>query len=425
MSTLDLLDDSFPHGTPDGYRLGCRTAACPALIPCRTVHTRYAGDYTFAKLIDGGMALSEILEHDAAAREGIRQRDKIAAREDRRVAAQLPPARKPKPARQPAGTPKPAHTPKVAPPAPAVPVPTPAAPRRQHPGYDWIARARQRITRLPADDRVQYAREVDRYQAELDLHVDELGRWNKTRRTLRVQLTEAAATLKTATIAAGTGLSVGGVIEDALRRATGQHQAAAAACDAADQQRPAEPAKPHLPRTSPKAPRAHRPRQLQPHGTNACRAHGCDRPECIEAARVYHREWMERRKEQQIPLEHHGSAYGYQLGCKDRHKCPAEVSCADASLAEERRRRREAGIPEQAPRIPAEPVRQHVRQLMAAGMTVLGIAEQAEVSKTGVKILLYGRSGARKGELPREVEAEKAKRILALQPTADRYALLA
>ena len=54
MSTLDLLDDSFPHGTPDGYRRGCRTAACPALIPCRTVHTRYAGDFSFAKLIDAG-----------------------------------------------------------------------------------------------------------------------------------------------------------------------------------------------------------------------------------------------------------------------------------------------------------------------------------------------------------------------------------
>ena len=38
------------------------------------------------------------------------------------------------------------------------------------------------------------------------------------------------------------------------------------------------------------------------------------------------------------------------------------------------------------------------------------------MSKTGVKILLYGRSGARKGELPREIEETKAQRILALQP---------
>ena len=53
---------------------------------------------------------------------------------------------------------------------------------------------------------------------------------------------------------------------------------------------------------------------------------------------------------------------------------------------------------------------------MASGMTVVKIAKSANVSKTGVKILLYGRSGARKGELPREIEEEKAQRILALQP---------
>mgnify|MGYP004279473825 FL=1 len=169
---------------------------------------------------------------------------------------------------------------------------------------------------------------------------------------------------------------------------------------------------------TPRAPRVSRPRQLQPHGTNACRARGCDRPECIEAGREYHRQWMANRKEQSIPAEHHGTAYGYQLGCKDRDQCPAEISCADASLTEERRRRREAGIAPQAPRVPADPVRRHVRQLMASGMTILEIADRAQASKTGVKVLLYGRSGARKGELPGEIEAAKAQRLLALQPTA-------
>ena len=76
-------------------------------------------------------------------------------------------------------------------------------------------------------------------------------------------------------------------------------------------------------------------------------------------------------------------------------------------------------------RLPAEPVREHVRQLMAGGMTVLGIAEKAGVSKTGVKILLYGRSGARKGELPREIEESKAQRILALQPASAALAISA
>ena len=90
MSTLDLLTDTFPHGTPDGYRLGCRTAACPAVLPCRTVHSRYCGDFTFAKLIDAGVPLPEILEREAAENEGIRQRDKIAAREERRAADPTP-----------------------------------------------------------------------------------------------------------------------------------------------------------------------------------------------------------------------------------------------------------------------------------------------------------------------------------------------
>jgi len=54
-----------------------------------------------------------------------------------------------------------------------------------------------------------------------------------------------------------------------------------------------------------------------------------------------------------------------------------------------------------------------------------GIAAAADVSKTGIKILLYGRSGARKGELPREVEETKAQRILALQPAGAALAISA
>jgi len=64
--------------------------------------------------------------------------------------------------------------------------------------------------------------------------------------------------------------------------------------------------------------------------------------------------------------------------------------------------------------VPAEPVRQHVRELMAAGLSVLTIAERAGASKTGVKVLLYGRSGARKGEFPSSIEQTKAERLLAL-----------
>jgi hypothetical protein len=416
MSTLDLLTGTFPHGTPDGYRLGCRTAACPAVLPCRTVHSRYCGDFTFAKLIDAGVPLPEILERDAAAKEGIRQRDKIAAREERRAAAH-PKAARPR-ARAVAKT-----TPPRATTAPQRQTP-PARPQRPHPGYKWLTQAIEAIAQLPADLQTRRREDLAQYRSELDRHVGELEQWRQRRAAAREQLTAAAATLKTATIASGTGLSVGGVIVNALNAATNQHRAATEALESIDQERPAAPAKPRSPRPR-RAPRVTQPRQLQPHGTNACRARGCDRPECIEAGREYHRRWMRERRAEGIPLEHHGTAYGYQLGCKDRETCPAEISCADASLAEERRRRREAGITEQAARVPAEPVREHVRQLMAGGMTVLGIAEKAGVSKTGVKILLYGRSGARKGELPREIEESKAQRILALQHTGAALAISA
>lgn len=52
---------------------------------------------------------------------------------------------------------------------------------------------------------------------------------------------------------------------------------------------------------------------------------------------------------------------------------------------------------------------------MNAGMSVLGIAETAGVSKSGVKTLLYGRTGPRAGEFPAHIEADKATRLLALE----------
>jgi len=404
MSTLDLLDDGFPHGTPEGFRAGCRTVACPAAIPCRTVYTRYNGDLSFARRLDGGMSLEAILEQDAERKARTRRDDRAAATADQRAeaAAALKPTTSSKPqppvARRPARA-KPGSRP------PAL-VEDPAR-ESAHAGYAWVAAARTRLEKLGEDARVQVDGDLNLYVEALDRYVDELERWRLQRGQLRAQLTAASARLRLAKIAAGTGLSVGGAIEKALARATEEHRAAAAAYDSA--RRPVEPERPRIPRR-PRKPRA--PRELQPHGTNACRARGCERPECIEAGQAYHREWMAQRKGQPIPAEYHGSAYGYQLGCKDRSACPAEISCADASLAEERRRRREAGIPEQAPRVPAGPVREHVRALMAAGMSVIGIAEDAGVSLSGVKTLLYGRSGARKGEMPSEIEAEKAQRIL-------------
>lgn len=424
-ATLDILDDAFPHGTPHGFASGCRGAGCPALISCRDVRTRYAGDWGFKRLIDARVSLEEILARDAAAREGIRERDRSAARAQRRAEAGAKPVRtrtarsagtKRSPSRRPATTtvevqlraalPTPAAAAVLA--AEAAPTTPPRPIDRSHPGYAWLATKRAQTTR--AVD-AEWTQRLDRYEQELDTFIHELEEWKTARTAHRRILRHAKAALVQAKTAESSGLSLNGAIASAVATTQSAFDSALSALEQHITSPPSPPTKPR-PR---RAPRISRPRQVQPHGTNACRARGCDRPECIEAGRKYHREWVAARKNQNIRGEHHGTAYGYSLGCTDRTKCPAEISCSDASLAEERRRRREAGIAEQAPRVPAEPIRQHVRDLMGSGWTVLGIAAAADVSKTGLKVLLYGRSGERKGELPAQIEATKAERVLQLE----------
>lgn len=60
MSANIIHDGNFPHGTPNGYNLGCHGSHCPSVIPCRDVHTRYRGDWAFRKLIDAGMTVEQI-----------------------------------------------------------------------------------------------------------------------------------------------------------------------------------------------------------------------------------------------------------------------------------------------------------------------------------------------------------------------------
>lgn len=67
MNADTLFSPTFPHGTPDGYGRGCHGSHCPAVIPCRVVYRRYAGDYSFRKMIDAGDSLEVILERDAEA----------------------------------------------------------------------------------------------------------------------------------------------------------------------------------------------------------------------------------------------------------------------------------------------------------------------------------------------------------------------
>lgn len=64
MSTWDLFEDGFPHGTADGYRKGCRGGACPAGIEhglaCRVAYQKAAGDYQYGRLVAAGHTPAEI-----------------------------------------------------------------------------------------------------------------------------------------------------------------------------------------------------------------------------------------------------------------------------------------------------------------------------------------------------------------------------
>lgn len=226
------------------------------------------------------------------------------------------------------------------------------------------------------------------------VEVDPLEQWQQERDAWRARRKELYAVLRAA--------------ERAIEEATAQRDRAQTAFD--EFVAAGEPQKPEQPK------RRQRQREEIEAGIRRLHAEGFSDAEAADELGI-----MANRRQTTdgIPAEHHGTAYGYQLGCRSRKLCPSTPSCADASLAEERRRRREAGIPAAAPRVPAEPVRVHVRALMAAGMTMDAIAAGADVHRSRIGDLIYGRSDpGRKGELAAEIEAEKANRILALEVTA-------
>lgn len=58
MGVADRLEDSFPHGTRQGYDRGCRGGFCPAGeehgLSCRRARSLAAGDYRYQKLAKSG-----------------------------------------------------------------------------------------------------------------------------------------------------------------------------------------------------------------------------------------------------------------------------------------------------------------------------------------------------------------------------------
>ncbi|MFJ2506304.1 hypothetical protein [Microbacterium sp. NPDC087592] len=56
-----ITSNTYPHGTIEGFQGGCNTAHCPAEVSCRTVHTRYVGDWAFRRQVNAGMTPAEIV----------------------------------------------------------------------------------------------------------------------------------------------------------------------------------------------------------------------------------------------------------------------------------------------------------------------------------------------------------------------------
>lgn len=157
-------------------------------------------------------------------------------------------------------------------------------------------------------------------------------------------------------------------------------------------------------------------RSVKGHGTNASWARGCRCEDCHEAHKQYHREYLRTRRES-VPVGSHGTAYGYQLGCRDREACPGSpegVTCSDASLAEERRRRREAGIDERV-MVDAAPVIEHLQHLRAHGLGVLKIESLSGVGHTAIGHLIYGRVRRGVKRVPQLVTAESVEKLMAVR----------
>lgn len=378
------------HGLPAGFEEGCRSAGgCPnhgtELLVCRDAWMRYRSDYSFKKRVDRGLTCAEILAEERAELEASRpvvvaakRRDAVRAERARLVAGDRERVRAEK------------------------------------------AVAREASRQLKRD---ALRRSEPLKGADVVLPSDPFDRavavWEAAREAKRVAVAQCRKDLRSAS----RELSAA---QEALREAHEVFVAAEAAVVVAEGMEvsrkpykprsvPAKVKSEHLPRVAREAKPRRASRELKPHGTNAAWTRGCRCEACVEGHLRYHRDYWRKRRAAAVPAEHHGTAYGYGLGCHVREACPASPTCADASLAEERRRRREAGIPEKVETVDAGPVREHIVSLMGSGVALLTIAERAQVSKSVLKNLMYGRSGDRRGEKSLSLSVVNAERILAVR----------
>ena len=118
------------------------------------------------------------------------------------------------------------------------------------------------------------------------------------------------------------------------------------------------------------------------------------------------------REHQVCPPDH---AHAGSCSCYIRHGCRCEA-CRAENTQRNRRYRRLRAYGRSGDLVAMAPVREHLLQLIDAGMGYSQIAHVAGVAVTGVRVAIYGRrdTGARYGEIPRRIERRKAERLLAV-----------
>lgn len=66
MSSADLWEDNYPHGTPAGYDGGCQGGACPAGVAyglsCKIAKAKSSGDFQYQKLVRSGASIPDIAD---------------------------------------------------------------------------------------------------------------------------------------------------------------------------------------------------------------------------------------------------------------------------------------------------------------------------------------------------------------------------
>ncbi len=147
------------------------------------------------------------------------------------------------------------------------------------------------------------------------------------------------------------------------------------------------------------------------HAARSYRVHSCQRHLTRAAKAAAHAAKLARIDRTPKPCHHpyaqhqHGTRVCYVM---DRCRCQP---CTEANREQEAARARYKAYGQWNPYVDAEPAREHVRALMAAGMGWKRIADKAGVSTGGLSKLMYGASERRPS---RRIRQYTEQRILAI-----------